>query len=219
LEAKVDRHRIPLSERRGDIAILAFFLINLLFITYIVDIEQLIIPDPAHFTYPAWPPPPAVDAVHWWGRTFDPVLLARPVWWKMTIWIDVLFFGPFYVVAIYAYVRGRDWIRIPSIIYASILLTNVLIILGEEAFGEHPAPNFQVVFAANLPWLVVPIYIIYRMWRSPTPFTARPDSALPGVGSRLVPEAIVGSGAANPPATADEPAMQCRPGHSRGENR
>ncbi len=89
----------------------------------------------------------------------------------MTIWIDALFFGPFYAIAIYAYLKGKEWIRIPSIIYASVILTNVTIILGEEAFGTHAAPNFAYVFLVNLPWLVVPLYIIYRMWRYPTPFT------------------------------------------------
>ena len=90
------------------------FLVNLLAITYVVDLEQLVIANPAHFTYPAWPPRFAIDADHWWGRTFDPLQLARPVWWKMTIWIDVLLFGPFYVVATYAYLRGRAWIASPA---------------------------------------------------------------------------------------------------------
>ena len=106
----MNRQIIPLSKRPGDIAILAFFLINILFITYIVDLEQLVIADPVHFTYPFWPPPIAVDAIHWWGRTFDPVLLARPAWWKVTIWIDALFLGPFYFVAIYAYIKGKELI-------------------------------------------------------------------------------------------------------------
>lgn len=162
---------IPLMKRRGDLAILAFFLVNILFITYIVDIEQLIIPDPAHFTYPIWPPHAAVDAIHWWGYTFDPALIARPVWWKVTIWIDALFFGPFYVVAIYAYLKSKEWIRIPSIIYSSVMLTNVAVILGEEMFGPHATPDLPVVLLANLPWLLVPVYIIYRMWRYSHPFT------------------------------------------------
>jgi len=29
----------------------------------------------------------------------------------------------------------------------------------------------HIVLLANLPWLLFPIYIIYRMWRYPTPFT------------------------------------------------
>jgi len=56
---------------------------------------------------------------------FDPVLLARPAWWKATIWIDAVLFGPFYALAIYAYARGKDWIRLPSVIWASVMLTNV----------------------------------------------------------------------------------------------
>jgi len=167
----MNKRTIPLSKRPGDIAILAFFLLNLLFITYIVDIEQVIIADPGHFTYPLWPPPVAVDMIHWWGRTFDPLVLARPAWWKVTIWIDAVFFGPFYLVAIYAYIKGKEWIRLPSIIYGSVLLTVVVVILGEEIWGTHATPHLPIVLLANLPWVLFPIYIIYRMWRYPAPFT------------------------------------------------
>ena len=62
-----------------------------------IDIEQLVIADPAHFTYPIWPPRFMVDLIHWWGRTYDPPLMAREPWWRATIWIDQLVFGPFYV--------------------------------------------------------------------------------------------------------------------------
>ncbi len=166
----MQRQLLPLKQRSVDIAILIFFMVNILFITYMVDLEQLAIPDPYHFVYPLWPPSIVVDAVHWWGSHFDPVLMARPAWWRMTIWVDVLFFGPFYLVAIYAYARGKAWIRIPSIIYASMLLTNVLIILYEEAFGLHATPNFPVVFLANLPWLVFPLVIMIRMGLDEEPF-------------------------------------------------
>lgn len=162
---------IPLRQRRVDLLFIAFFLLNIGFITYIVDIEQLIIADPAHFQYPLWPPAPLVDLVHWWGRTFDPLLLARPVWWKMTIWIDALGFGPFYTVALYAFLRGRDWIRIPTIIWASVLMTNVTIILGEELAGPHATPQPAMVILANLPWLLVPAAAIARMTRREHPFT------------------------------------------------
>jgi hypothetical protein len=162
---------IPLARRRGDIALLAFFWVNILFITYIVDLETLIIPDPANFRYPRWPPPALVDLIHWWGRTYDPLLLARPVWWKVTIWIDALFFGPFYVVAIYAYWRGREWIRVPSLIYASVLITIVQVILSEEFWGPYRSPRLAIVLLANAPWLLFPIYILVRMVPQPHPFS------------------------------------------------
>ena len=36
---------IPLSRRKGDIVVLVYFWINILFITYIVDVEQIVLPD------------------------------------------------------------------------------------------------------------------------------------------------------------------------------
>jgi hypothetical protein len=155
--------------RRYDWAFIVFFAINLGFVTYCVDIEQLTIADPQHFAYPLWPPRAIVDLVHWWGRNFDPPLMAREAWWRATIWIDVLGFGPFYAVAIVAFAKGRDWIRLPSIIWSSVMLTNVTIILFEEFAGAHATPRPGVILAANLAWLVMPIAMIARM-RGERPF-------------------------------------------------
>jgi hypothetical protein len=162
---KIGRMTVPLRERKYDLVFLVFFVINVGFITYIVDLEQLVIPDPAHFTYPVWPPPPLVDLVHWYGNTYDPLLIARPPFWRMTIWIDVIFFGPFYLAAIYAFIRGRNWIRVPALVWSGTMLANVLIILMDERYGVTPAPNFGFVLLLNLPWLTFPLLMILRMWR------------------------------------------------------
>ncbi len=129
------------------------------------------IADPLNFDYPLWPPAPLVDLVHWWGKNFDPVLLARPAWWRATIWIDALFFGPFYGFALYAFIKGKDWIRLPSVIWASVMMTNVTIILFEELVGAHATPARALVLLVNLPWLLVPVGVIARMWKSEHPFS------------------------------------------------
>jgi EXPERA (EXPanded EBP superfamily) len=103
----------------------------------------------------------------------------------MTIWIDNLLFGPFYVVAIYAFVKGKNWIRLPSVIYASMLLTNVIIILGEEYAGQYASPDFPMVLLANLLWLVFPLIIIGRMWHSDHPFTRRASSPETGIATQI----------------------------------
>lgn len=164
------RQPVPISRRRVDLLFVAFFLVNFGFITYVVDLEQLVIRDPSSFTYPPWPPAPLVDLVHWYGTTFDPLLMARPPFWRMTIWIDVVFFGPFYAFAIYAFLRGRDWIRVPALVWAGTMTANVLIILMEERYGAWAAPRFDVVLALNLPWLLMPAAMIWRM-RAEHPFT------------------------------------------------
>src|SRR4029434_9612659 len=124
----------------------------------------------AHFDYPVWPPAPMVDLVHWYGTRYDPLLMARPPFCRMTIWIDVLFFGPFYLSALYAFVRGRDWIRVPALVWSGTMLANVSIILMDERYGATPAPNFAFVLALNLPWLLMPVAMIGRM-RHDHPFT------------------------------------------------
>ena len=169
---------VPLAKRPYDWPFIAFFVLNLFFITYQVDLEQLVIADPLHFTYPWWPPRPIVDAVHWWGRTFDPPLMAREPWWRATIWIDVLGFGPFYAVALWAFVKGRDFIKLPSVIWAAMMFTNVVIILFEELLGAHATPRPGVVVAANLAWLAAPPLMIWRMARRERPFTVDEQVAL-----------------------------------------
>lgn len=165
------RTPVPLSARKLDWIIIGFFLINLTFITYVVDLEQLVIDDPGNFEYPLWPIPPLVDLVHWWARNFDPLQWARPPWWRATIWIDVLFFGPFYAFALYAFIKGRDWIRKPAFLWSAVMMTNVTIIMFEEYAGPHATPAPLIVTAANLPWFLFPVLVIARMWKSEHPFT------------------------------------------------
>lgn len=178
---------VPLARRPLDVALIAFFAVNLCFTTYVVSLEQVVIDDPFHFTQPLWPPAPLLALVHWWEKTYDPLLLARPAWYRATIWLDVLLFGPFYAVAIYAFARGRDWIRIPCVVWASVLSTNVFIILFDELLGAYATPAPAVVVGANAAWFVVPWVVVWRVLRSPHPFRA-PASALlaagPSTGAR-----------------------------------
>lgn len=169
---------LPLSERKLDYAFIGFFVINLLVITYIIDIEQLTIPQPnpvpGKFTYPSWPPHAAVDIIHAYGRSYDPLLMARPTFWKMTIWIDVLYFGTFYIAAIYAFIKGHEWIRFPAFIYAGAMTANVVAILFEECYGVHASPKLLSVLALNMPWLTIGPLLAWRL-RNSRSFQSIPD--------------------------------------------
>ena len=160
---------MPLRRRPLDIVLVTFYTINAIIVTYIIDIEQIVIRDTSNFDYPIWPPKPAVEVIHWWGNTFDPLLMARPPWWQATIWIDSLFFGPFYFFAIYALVRRRTWIRVPALVWSGMMLSNVLIIMMEERFGPYAAPDFGRIVLANLAWFSLPLLTIWRMRKDPFP--------------------------------------------------
>ncbi|NQV01483.1 MAG: hypothetical protein HQ542_02475 [Bacteroidia bacterium] len=107
------RKILPLKQRPVDYIYPLFFFVNLFFITYIVDLEQLVIKDPDNFNYPVW----------------------------------------------------------PSIIVMSILFTNVTIICSEEIWGPTPALNLPLVLLANAPWFFFPIFLVWKMWKNPYPFT------------------------------------------------
>ena len=83
----------------------------------------------------------------------------------------MLLFGPFYAAAVYAYARGREWIRLPSILWAGLMLANVTIILFDEFVGVYATPHPFVVLAANSSWLVFPMLVAWRMARKEHPFT------------------------------------------------
>ena len=167
---------VPLRQRPLDWVLIGFFAVNLGFITYIVDLEQLVIADPHHFAYPLWPPRPLVDLVHWWGDHFDPLQNARPPWWRATIWLDVLLFGPFYAVAIHALVKGKEWIAVPAIFWAGVMFANVSIIVFEELVGPFASPAPGTVLMANLAWWALPLLVTWRFAR-PHPFTREAGSA------------------------------------------
>jgi hypothetical protein len=168
---------IPLRQRPFDWALLGFFWLNLLVITYLFDIEQVAIADPRHFEYPAWPPEFMVRLAHWWEQSFDPLLWARPPWYKATIWIDLVFFGPFYALAIWAFTKGKEWIRTPALLWAGVMMTNVTIILSEEIWGPHASPKLWAVVAANFSWFLFPVLVIVRVGRGGPLFArAGPDA-------------------------------------------
>jgi hypothetical protein len=173
------RTAIPLRQRRTDLVFLAFFVVNLFFITYLFDIEQITVANATDMShYPIWPPRQMVDLVHWYGNHWDPLLMARPAFFKATIWIDSVLFGPFYAAAIYAFVKGRDWIRTPALVWAGIMMTNVALILSEEAWGIHRTPHLGFVVGSNAAWFLLPIAVIWRVHGN-HPFTAPAGAAEP----------------------------------------
>ena len=82
------------------------------------------------------------------------------------------------IAAIYAFIKGKEWIRIPTIIFSSILFTNVTIIMSEEIWGPHASPQLIIVTLANAPWFFVPLFLIWKMWRQEHPFSREENQVM-----------------------------------------
>jgi len=108
---------------------------------------------------------------YWYASSFDPVFLDAPLWLRVMCTIDGYVFGTFYVFLIYAFVRSRDWVRIPALIYASAIVYSTLVYFGWEFLdeGNRAEANLPWVVVVNIPYTIVPQLLAWRV-RRPRPF-------------------------------------------------
>src|SRR6266699_6734701 len=87
------------------------------------------------------------------------------------------------------YSKGKEWIRLPSIIYAVSMMSGVMMILSEEAFGQFKTPHLALVVAANASWIIFPLIILFRFGLNEHPFTRHVESRQAiEMGARACPE-------------------------------
>ena len=93
-----------------------------------------------------------------------------PIWLKALIGFEVLQV-PFFFIATYAIVFKKNWIRIPSIIYSSHVVTAVSIILTDFYNSTRISFNQKaVLFSFYLPYLLIPLSLLLYMSFVPKPF-------------------------------------------------
>jgi hypothetical protein len=151
----------------GDKVIVTFFAVAL-FIAMFVDYINAFAPVGGvtvkqSLTW-SWPPTFVWPWYFWWCEKADPVLCANPLWIKWLSVLSPVFFTPFYSIAIPAILAKKDWIRIPCVIYASILFVDLTAFFAEGLYGEAPSPNMWLFTAGYGPYLVMPLFILARFW-------------------------------------------------------
>ncbi len=153
----------PLRERPGDwffILAFSFFAFSSFFSDAVVASGVPLAPDSPSF----W-----ARANWWYANGTDPYLLNAPFVFRVQVAVSAFVFGPFYLVLVYALLTGRNWIRLPAIVYVSAMVYGMVLLFGAEFLGELPPTNVPRFLAFNLPYLVVPLLLAYRM-RRPLPF-------------------------------------------------
>ncbi|KAJ4460723.1 hypothetical protein PAPYR_2956 [Paratrimastix pyriformis] len=151
--------------------VLVFCIVNFFFISYTISAEPLYVKDPHNVEkWPIWPPRPLLKALYAYADMTDPLLLARPAWYKSFMCLEVGFFGPFYALATYAILKKKDWIRIPCIVYSCVMLTKMWALLAEELFGVTKSPMPLATLGEHIPWVFIPLALLVYMWRHEHPF-------------------------------------------------
>lgn len=162
-------HNLPLSQRRIDVFFAVVFVLFALTSGISDAVPTLGIemaPDS---------PNPLARANYWYAIDADPLFMHPPVWMRFVTGLSTFVYGPFYLVLAYALVKGKNWIQLPAVIYATMIssITGV-IVFGVEFFGE---PEFRTLnpvkfLSFNLPYVLLPLLLLARM-RKPMPFTRK----------------------------------------------
>ncbi|WP_052960252.1 emopamil-binding family protein [Mycobacterium sp. EPa45] len=118
----------------------------------------------------------------------DPLLIANPRFLQVSASVSAVVFGTFYVLFVYAFVRGREWIRKPSFIYTGMVVQTTFTVVMVGVAGDaslfqavcgtaydYTFTNVPKALAYNLPYIVVPILLTARMWGA-HPFTRPLDT-------------------------------------------
>lgn len=174
--AAAPRTTIPLRERRRDwffVIMYSLFALTSL-ITDTININQ-----------------PSRDSWYFLERFMfangnETLILQNPRFVQVTVgYVSALLFGGFCLVLVYAFVRGRDWIRLPAVFYAGMVVMGTAVYLAVGILGDAPLfqracgpdstfdykfANAALSLAYNLPYPVVALLLVARMWRE-RPFT------------------------------------------------
>lgn len=115
---------------------------------------------------------PLGRAWYFYAHNWDPLFLDQPAYMRVMTGIDEWIYGPMYLVLIYAFVRRRDWIRLPGLLYCGAIIYSTLVYFLTEFLTEGHRANLAMVTLVNIPYTIIPCLLIWRLWR-PSPFAAR----------------------------------------------
>ncbi|XP_067929838.1 sigma intracellular receptor 2-like [Watersipora subatra] len=103
----------------------------------------------------------------------DPYFVNPPSWYKIFCFCEVVFQLPFCIIASYAFLRGsRAWIRVPTIIYSTHVITTLLpimysLLVDDFSKMHRVGPTTQderlQLIALYSPYLIIPMLMLLTM--------------------------------------------------------
>jgi hypothetical protein len=152
---------LPLRRRPLDVVLAGFFVVSIVYGFAFSLPEGLGVPVAPDSP---WPP---LRALHGWAVEQEPAHLEPPPSLVASLLFDGFVQSPFLLVLVHALLRGREWIRVPALVYAGAATMNMYVYFFQTVYGPHPPPHPAVYWPLNLPWLVAPMVLAWRMRRAP----------------------------------------------------
>ncbi|XP_065830938.1 uncharacterized protein [Oscarella lobularis] len=123
-----------------------------------------------------WPPEWIRRSFLWWCTEVDTLVEANPLWYRALALTSPFLYAPFYVLAIYAFINEREWIKIPGLCWSWGLILVMFPTFAEQLAGEHATKHVGLFLVAYLPYVVFPLLFAARLAIPSTVFS--PDSSL-----------------------------------------
>ena len=114
-----------------------------------------------------WP-----EANRWYAEVAgDEFFKADHKFVRVNTGISGMVYGPFYLVLVYAFIKGKNWIRTPALIYVGAMLHGMTEFVIYEYWIGPPPGNPLVFWLFNGPYAIIPIMLGVRMWKHKWPFS------------------------------------------------
>lgn len=104
-----------------------------------------------------------------YAKAVEPLLLHPTITLDLRHTIDGFVTAPLLCVIGFGIIRAKDWVRIPSLIYAVLAIVNMAYHITESYFGAHRVGNDVTYWSFNAFFVGVPLLLAWRM-RHPNPF-------------------------------------------------
>jgi hypothetical protein len=140
-----------------DLGLLIFFSISILYGFLFSLPEGLGVPVAADSP---WPP---LRALHDWAVNQEPAHLDPPSNLIAACLFDGFFQAPMLCFLMWGLIRQSPLIRLPVLIYVGAAVTNMFFYFAETFMGPHPPTNLAVYLPMNLPWLIAPMILAWRV--------------------------------------------------------
>jgi hypothetical protein len=118
---------------------------------------------------------PLGRAWYFYARSWDPLFLDQPVYMRVMTGIDEWVYGPMYLVLTYAFLRRREWIRQPALLYCGAIVYSTLVYFLTEFASEGHRADLAMVTAVNIPYAIIPCLLAWRLWGSGPVWAVRPS--------------------------------------------
>ncbi len=104
-----------------------------------------------------------------YSEKYNPLFLQRPEWLRVATCISAYVLSVGYILGGITFLLGLNEMRVPLLMFVSFKIYAITIYYYMEFFGDLPVPNIPMFLAADGPYLLGIIFMLFRL-RSPQPF-------------------------------------------------